>query len=100
MSNFNNRIAAQRALLRTVNDGRWPQENLFGLSSKAIERWVLANRLDPNCRLVRLVYSASEKLYFLANKSQEQVTEEYEILSKSFDSVLNAVEAEMSGKWH
>jgi hypothetical protein len=80
-----------------VNDGRWLHESLFGLSSKAIERWVLANRLDPDCRLVRLIYLASEKLYFLANKSQEQVTEEYETLSKSFDSVLSAVEVEMAG---
>lgn len=96
MSDFNNRIAAQRSLLEQVNARGWRNEELFGLSSKAIDRWVSTNRLEPDCRLVKLVYSASEKLYFLANKSQEQVSDEYRSLSKDFDSVLRAIETELA----
>ena len=96
MSEFNNRVSAQRTLLQIVNARRWRNEDLFGLSSKAIERWVSVNRIDPDCALVNLIYSASEKLYFLANKSQEQISDEYKMMSKGFADVLVAVKAEMT----
>jgi hypothetical protein len=37
---FNNRIAAQRAILRVINREARSGEQLFGLSSKAIDRWI------------------------------------------------------------
>jgi hypothetical protein len=80
MSEFNNRISAQRDILSVVNSGQWTEE-LFGLSSGAIERWISANSLDKNTGLVILITEAAEKLFFLSNKSQEQVTEEYKHLS-------------------
>jgi hypothetical protein len=79
-------------LLQLINAGRWHSEELFGLSRKAIERWVLINRIDPDCDLVGLVYRASEALYFLANKSQEQISEEYKLISENFASLLKSVE--------
>ena len=80
MSEFNNRIAAQREILTGVNRGGW-QEELFGLSSGAIDRWVDVNRLEPSSVLVELIYQAADKLFFLSNKSQEQITEDYKQLS-------------------
>lgn len=80
MSEFNNRIAAQREILLDINSGSW-QEELFGLSSGAIDRWMNANRLESDSALVELIRQAADKLFFLSNKSQEQVTEDYKLLS-------------------
>jgi len=80
MSEFNNRIAAQREILLGVNSGRW-QEELFGLSSGAIDRWMNANGLESSSVLVELIRQVADKLFFLSNKSQEQVTEDYKLLS-------------------
>jgi hypothetical protein len=72
MSEFINRITAQRDILNILNQSSW-QEELFGLSSGAIDRWVTVNRLSISSEVVILVKLAAEKLFFLANKSQEQV---------------------------
>lgn len=79
MSEFNNRIAAQRDILCSVNAVVW-REELFGLSSGAIDRWASANRIDEGSLLLSLIRRAAERLFFLSNKSQEQVTEEYRLL--------------------
>jgi len=80
MREFNNRIDAQREILASVNSRSWIEE-LYGLSSGAIERWVRANDIDPSSPLAQAVYESASKLFFLANKSQEQVTDEYRLLS-------------------
>lgn len=92
---FNNRIAAQRAILRVVNSGPWSTEQLFGLSSKAIDRWISVNRIDPRSRLVKLVNDVSEKLFFLSNKSQEQVSEEYTAVRTEIVSACDAIKMEL-----
>lgn len=76
MTEFNNRIAAQRKVLATVNSAQW-QEELFGLSRDALERWISKNNLMQSDRLVSLLQDVAGKLFFLANKSQEQITNEY-----------------------
>lgn len=90
MSEFNNRIAAQRDILLGVNSVDW-QEELFGLSSGAIDRWVAANRLEPTSDLVALVRRAAGKLFFLSNKSQEQVTEDYKLLSSEVSDLAEQI---------
>jgi hypothetical protein len=80
MSEFNNRIDAQRLILSVVNGKRWDEE-LFGLSKGTIDRWMRVNKIDPSGDLPHAVHQAADKLFFLANKSQEQVTEEYRLLS-------------------
>ena len=62
MTEFNNRIAAQRDILVAVNSVPW-REELFGLS----------------------------KLFFLANKSQEQVTSEYKLLSLEVADLMSRI---------
>lgn len=96
MSEFNNRIEAQRQILRLVNRHQWTKEELFGLSAKAIERWVLVNRIDPKATFVELVSAASAKLFFLANKSQEQISPEYQAASAEIDSIAKAIESELN----
>lgn len=77
MSEFNNRMDAQRAILDVTNHDGNQVEELCGLSKKALERWVQVNRIEPNGEVLKLLTELSDKLFFLANKSQEQVTNEY-----------------------
>ena len=91
MHEFNNRIAAQRQLLQTINGKGW-EEELFGLSTKGIERWVSVNRIDSESSLVQLIKLASQKLFFLANKSQEQVSNEYKMIEDEFQAIANSIE--------
>jgi hypothetical protein len=80
MSEFGDRVNAQRAVLRAVNSAAWPEE-LFGLSNQAIDRWIDKSSMSPNSEIVRLVRLTSERLSFLANRSQMQITEDYRRVS-------------------
>jgi hypothetical protein len=81
-------------VLQTVNRKKWDKEELFGLSSKAIDRWVITNRVDPESRLVQLIKTTSEKLFFLANKSQETVSSEYKTMSHEISVLTKEIESE------
>lgn len=94
MNEFNNRISAQREILQVVNK-RPQDEELFGLSGKAIDRWIVANRVDTESRLVQLIRAAADKLFFLANKSQEQITEDYQILSAEISFLHKKINQEV-----
>lgn len=96
MSEFNNRIDAQRQILRIVNSVGWRDEPLFGLSGKALERWVSRNGLHPETPLVRLLHTAAAELFFLANRSQEQVTEEYQTHAHALGLVVPRIAAEVA----
>lgn len=95
MSEFNNRIAAQRDILVCINGKNWKEE-LFGLSSGAIERWINVNCINSNSVLVTLVKKSAEKLFFLSNKSQEQITEDYKTLSSEVSVLTENIQLEMS----
>jgi len=88
-------MAAQRQILELVNRKRRHREELFGLSGKAIERWVSVNAVDANSNLVELIKTASGKLFFLANKSQEQISEDYRTTSQEIAKLTTAIEAEL-----
>ena len=79
MDEFANRMALQRHVLNVVNRNVDVTEKLFGLSSSAIERWMLANGFDPSSKVVSLLKQISEELFFIATRSQEPVSAEYEI---------------------
>lgn len=95
MSEFNNRISAQRKALKIVNGSGIFNEPLLGLTEKAIDRWSKNNRIDDCNLLVELLKSLSETLFFLANKSQEQITEDYKILSTKVNNQLSKIELEV-----
>jgi len=81
MDEFNNRMDAQRNILNVINSQIDKKEELCGLSKKAIERWIVANQINSESAVCKILYLISEKLFFLANKSQEQISEEYRIVS-------------------
>jgi len=99
MSEFVNRVDAQRAILAAVNGRPW-REELLGLSSEAIRRWTEVNGIDTTSDINKLLRALSERLAFLANKSQEHLSDEYlrgsadvlqmtEALRASLDSVAS-----------
>jgi hypothetical protein len=92
---FNNRIAAQRKILQLVNCGSEYAEELFGLSQNAINRWVFKNHIKSESHLVSLINEASAKLFFLSNKSQEQISEEYKTISTEIEALYKLIEAEI-----
>ena len=95
MNEFNNRIAAQRKILQIVNRKQWNKEELLGLSKKAIDRWISVNQINPESSLTALIITSSTKLFFLANKSQEQISEEYKIISIEIADIARKIESEI-----
>jgi hypothetical protein len=89
-------MAAQRQIVELVNRKLAHKEELFGLSNKAIERWVSVNAIDDNSNLVDLIKTASGKLFFLANKSQEQISEDYQATSREIAELATAIEIGLS----
>ena len=88
MDEFVNRMATQRHVLNVVNRKVASSEKLFGLSSNAIGRWAMANRLEPSSEIIRMLRRISSELFFLATRSQEPVSAEYELRrQKIVDSV-------------
>ena len=96
MNEFNNRISAQRDALKIVNGSGLFFESLMSLTEKAIDRWSRSNQLDNHDPIITLLKSMSGTLFFLANKSQEQVTEDYKVLSNKVGGQLRDLKLEMA----
>lgn len=79
MDEFVGRMATQRHVLDVVNRRVSREEKLFGLSNHAIERWSGANKLGSTSKIVCLLRQISVELFFLATRSQEPVSSEYEV---------------------
>lgn len=95
MDEFVDRMATQRHVLNVVNRKVALTENLFGLSSSAIERWALANRLDPSSEMVHLLRRISSNLFFMATRSQEPVSGEYELRREKLIESVSALESSL-----
>jgi hypothetical protein len=93
---FNSRIEAQRAIVKVVNERSWESEPLLSLSRKSIDRWVRVNRVDSESRLVGLLLEASAGLFFLANRSQEQVSDEYRTASERIAALCQGIQDELA----
>ena len=85
MSEFSNRIKAQREALKVVNGSGLFREPLLSLTEKAIDRWSNNNTLSNTDRSILLLKEMSGTLFFLANKSQEQGTEDYKVNRHGFN---------------
>jgi hypothetical protein len=92
---FNNRITAQREILKIINRKSWPTEDLFSISNKAINRWVTINQLNPQAPIIRIVNEVAGKLFFLANKSQEQISEKYQLIKSELMEACGDIEREL-----
>jgi len=94
MSEFNNRISLQRTVIKITNSLGY-RHQLVGISSKAIDRWVIDNKIDPKSKLVVKIKEISGQLFFLANKSQEQITESYRKLSNIVSHLVDELKEEV-----
>ena len=95
MDEFVSRMATQRYVLNVVNREIALAEKLFGLSASAIERWVLANRFDLSSEIIRLLRKISSELFFMATRSQEPVSAEYEFRRRQVVESVSALENAM-----
>jgi hypothetical protein len=75
---FNSRVDFQRQVLKVVNNKGFKNQ-LSGLSKPALDNWFIENKIVDK-ELKEIMYIISEKLFFIANKSQDQITEEYQKL--------------------
>jgi hypothetical protein len=91
MDEFINRMDAQRSILNVVNEKFTLTEELCGLSKRAIDRWLNQNKIDRKSTICSILFEVSSKLYFLANKSQEQITEEYKNISNDIVSLRQRI---------
>lgn len=91
MDEFSNRMTAQRHILGIVNGSFQGTEELCGLSENSISRWAEVNRIETTSEVVRLLRQAASLLFFLATKSQEQVTDEYEMRKHEVSTVTTAL---------
>jgi hypothetical protein len=96
MTEFNSRIEAQRQVLQIVNSRPWAEE-LFSLSSKAIQRWIFVNRLNAGSSIVSLVQLAAKELFFLANHSEDQISREYLTSAQQIAEIARLLKTEMQG---
>lgn len=87
MSEFQNRIDAQREVLAVINTAGF-REELLGLSAKSIERWATATFVAKEDALFKKLTEISGNLFFLATKSQEQITEDYSLLSRKVSALI------------
>ncbi|MCC4213970.1 hypothetical protein [Leeuwenhoekiella parthenopeia] len=78
---FNSRVDLQREVIKIINKESFKYQ-LSGLSKPAIESWYLNNSIGNN-QLKEKLFLISKKLFFIANKSQDQITEEYKKLQVS-----------------
>jgi hypothetical protein len=93
---FSDRMDAQRAVLKQINQAEWPREELFALSEDAIQRWVLVNRLGDDDEVVKLAREAGDALLFLANASQEQISPEYASRVSNVTAILRRLRLAMT----
>lgn len=92
MDEFVDRMATQRHVLNVVNQKVPSTEKLFGLSSDAIERWALANRFEPTSDIIQLLKQISSELFFMATRSQEPVSAEYELRRQKIVDCVSTLE--------
>lgn len=89
MDEFVNRMDKQREILEAINTKIKNKEELCGLSKKAIERWIQINGITPDSDITNILFKLSEKLFFLACKSQEQISDDYKNISSAISVLYN-----------
>lgn len=91
MNEFQNRVNLQRQIIALVNKSLKFKEPLASLSYGCITRWK-QNNSQVSHLTYELLLDLSNKVLFLATKSQEQITEEYAFKSKEAVNKLKILE--------
>ena len=96
MGEFSSRIESQRQILKVVNSRPWPREQLFALTTTAIQRWASVNNVDSSSLLARLLSSASAQIFVMANHSEDQIASAYALSKRRVDAIAAHVSEEIS----
>jgi hypothetical protein len=96
MGEFSSRIESQRQILKVVNSRPWPREQLFALTTTAIQRWASVNNVDSSSLLARLLSSASAQIFVMANHSEDQIASAYALSKRRVDAIAAQVSEEIS----
>jgi hypothetical protein len=96
MGEFSSRIESQRQILKAVNSRPWAGEQLFALTTSAIQRWASVNNIDTSSRLAKLLSSASAQIFVMANHSEDQIAGAYALSKKRVDAIAAKVIEEVS----
>lgn len=88
MGDFLNRIDTQRKVIKIINNYNY-KIHLTGLTIKAIEKWRFENNIEKEAECIKILMYISSKLFFLSNKSQEQITEDYKRVSIEINEFIN-----------
>lgn len=91
VSEFENRVNLQRRVITLINRKLKFSEPLASLSNSCINRWKSKNSKVTD-ETHQLLLELSNKILFLATKSQEQITDEYAF--KSLEAVKMVEELE------
>lgn len=91
MSDFLNRIEVQRRVIKLVNSSNL-QYQITGLSLSSIKKWAHDNKIEENSDIYNHLLLISSKLFFLSNKSQEQISEDYKMASIDVNECVNKLE--------
>ena len=91
MNEFYNRISIQRKVIKMINSSGVFRSPLNGLTKDSIELWIRLNKVNE-IKLINIVYEISSKMLLLANKSQEQITEEYSCISDNVNNCINELQ--------
>lgn len=96
MGELDSRIEMQRRVLALVNGHTSAAERLFGLSHKAIDRWVSANGLERGKPLVVMLMTIADRLSFLAAKSQDHLSQQRMLAVDEIEKVFGELARELS----
>ena len=92
MSEFENRIEAQRKLIKTVNERISHGERLSALTEPSIDRWASANRRVADDRVVKILRNASKEIFAMANHSDDPVCGTYRLSAEELASLTKELE--------
>lgn len=98
MNEFSSRVESQRRILKIVNGRTWKKEQLFALSTQAIQRWTSKNFINDSSQLVKLLYSASAHIFVMANHSDDPIAGIYALTQECLDAIERQVKEELDGK--
>lgn len=98
MNEFQNRVNLQRQVIALINKRLKFSEPLASLSYGCINRWKNTNNQVLN-QTYEILLDLSNKVLFLATKSQEQITEEYAFKSSEAVSQIEALEMHINSAY-
>lgn len=91
MSDFLNRIEVQRRVIKIINNSRLTYQ-LSGLSINSLRKWAMDNKIEEKTDIYNHLLLISSKLFLLSNKSQEQISEDYKMISIDINECVNKLE--------